>query len=182
MIALSGLEQKGCVHLYVGDGKGKTTAAAGLAARFLGGDLGGVLFCQFLKGRPSGEVESLRRLGAEVRRPKSGGKFYSAMDEGERAALRASHAACLDDAAEAAREGGVGLLVLDEVVDAVNLGVIPEGALLSLLANRHPSVEIVLTGRNPSPAIIDAADYHTEFACRCHPYQKGLAARAGIEY
>lgn len=185
MKGLSGLElesaDRGLVHLYVGGGKGKTTAAAGLAMRYLGGG-GSVLFCQFLKGRSSGELAPLERLGAEVRRADSNTKFFFQLDEAEKAASRAAHGRCLEDAAADAAAGRFGLIVLDEVVDAVNCGAVEQEALLALLEKRAPGVEVVLTGRNPSPAITAAADYHTEFVCRAHPYQKGVASRPGIEY
>jgi cob(I)alamin adenosyltransferase len=182
MITLSQLEQtKGYVHLYTGGGKGKTTAAVGLAARFLGAG-GKVLFCQFLKGRPTGEIASLERLGAEVRRCKTGGKFYSQLNWEERQELGETHTALLASAAEAAASGEYGLLVLDEVVDAMGLEVVTEEGVLALLAGRSPGVEVVLTGHYPAPEIVAAADYYTEFVRRQHPYQKGVAARAGIEF
>lgn len=185
MIGLSNLEQnqsqKGLVHLYVGDGKGKTTAAAGIAVRFLGTG-GAVLFCQFLKGRPTGELALLERMGARLLRAKTGEKFVFQMNGDERAELRNTHRECLAEAARIAAEGSVGLLVLDEVVDAVNCGAVELSQLLDLLKNRHPSVEVVMTGRNPDPAIAAAADYHTDFVCVAHPYKQGVAARRGVEY
>lgn len=185
MTGLSNLEptdeKRGLVHLYVGDGKGKTTAAAGLAMRFLGGG-GTVLFCQFLKARPTGELAPLRTLGAEVRRAKTGERFFFQMDEGERAQVRESHARCLADTARDAAAGRYGLIVLDEVVDAVNCGAVELSALLGLLRDRDPACEVVLTGRNPDPAIVAAVDYHTEFICLAHPYQRGVPSRSGVEY
>lgn len=185
MNGLSQLEPKqgtvGLVHLYVGNGKGKTTAAVGLAARCVGRGRK-VLFCQFLKGRPTGEIEPLERLGVEVRRAKCWHKFFSRMNEAERAELRASHGDCLAGAGEAAASAAYDLVVLDEAVDAVNCGALEPEALLRLLRERSPSVEVVLTGRNPLPALVEAADYHTEFLCRKHPYEKGVASRPGVEY
>lgn len=182
MTGLSGLEQnKGYVHLYVGDGKGKTTAATGLAVRFLGSG-GAVLFCQFLKGRPTGEIAPLEQLGAEVRRAKTSEKFFFQMDDVEKAQVRESHGRLLADAAADAAAGRFGLIVLDEVVDAVNCGAVEEGALLELLCGRNPATEVVLSGRNPGPAIVAAADYYTDFVCRAHPYQKGVPSRPGVEY
>lgn len=184
-MSLSGLEPKpparGLVHLYVGDGKGKTTAAVGLAARFLGRG-GKVLFCQFLKGRPTGELEPLERLGAVVLRAATCGKFVSRMNEEELRALRESHGICLARAAEIAAAGTCGLVVLDEAVDAVNCGAIAQEALMALLERRARGVEIVLTGRDPAPALVEAADYHTEFQRRRHPYDRGIPAREGVEY
>ena len=183
MISLSALEpnQKGLVHLYTGNGKGKTTAAVGLAVRALGSGMR-VLFCQFLKGRDTGELAPLEQLGASVLRAKSGCKFLSQMNKQERAALACGHCDCLQAAAAQIYDGAFDLLVLDEVVDAVNAGLVDENALLTLLRERPGYVEVVLTGRNPSPALCEAADYHTDFVCRRHPYEKGIAARRGIEF
>lgn len=179
---MSDLDQKlGLIHLYVGDGKGKTTSAAGLAVRALGaGET--VLFCQFLKGRATSEIASLEKLGAVIRRAKTSEKFFFQMDDREKAETTAAHGACLAETAKDAVSGAYRLIVLDEAVDAVNCGAVELSALLDLLRNRAPGVEIVLSGRNPAPEIVEAADYFTEFVCRKHPYQKGIAAREGIEY
>ena len=185
MKGLSNLEPKpsgsGLVHLYVGDGKGKTTAAIGLAVRFIGKG-GRVAVFQFLKGRTTGELEPLQTLGARVQRAKCGQKFYSQMTGEEQRELRESHQACLAEAARLAAGGEAGLIVLDEVVDAVNLGVVELSDLLELLRHRDPGVEVVLTGRNPPSQLVDAVDYHTDFVCRKHPYQTGVAARSGVEF
>lgn len=185
MIGLSSLEPKsgvsGLVHLYVGDGKGKTTAAVGLAVRAVGHEEP-VLFCQFLKGRETGEIAQLRALGIEVQRAKTGERFFFQLSPAEQEELRKTHGQCLQEAAQAAAEGRYRLIVLDEVVDAANCGAVEYPALLALLAGRAPGVELVLTGRNPDPQLVEQADYLTEFVCRKHPYQRGIAARAGVEY
>lgn len=174
-------KEKGYVHLYVGDGKGKTTAAVGLAVRALGQGKR-VLFCQFLKGRETGEVGPLRQLGAQVLRAKHGAKFTFQMSPGELEEARALHRLCLSEAAGLIQAGGLDLVVLDEVVDAVNAQLIDLAELASLIQSRPPQTEIVLSGRNPHPDIVSLSDYHTEFVCRAHPYQKGVAAREGVEF
>lgn len=181
MNSLSQIEQ-GYVHLYVGDGKGKTTAAVGLAVRYAGRHPGQVLFCQFLKARATSEIVPLQQLGIEVHRAACSEKFFFQLDDTEKAAVCQSHGECLQEVAKYARNGNFGLIVLDEVVDAVNCGAVAEQALLHLLASRSPQVEVVLTGRNPSPDIVDAADYYTEFVCKKHPYKTGTLARSGIEF
>lgn len=171
----------GLVHLYVGNGKGKTTASAGLSLRVLGkGEK--VLFTQFLKGRATNEIAPLEKLGAVVRRAKCGTKFVFQMNEEEKAQLVKDHTECLAQTAKDAAEGTYRLIVLDEVVDAVNVGAVALDDLLKLLRERAPHVEVVMTGRNPDPAIVDAADYYTEFVCRKHPYEKGVPSRAGVEF
>lgn len=171
----------GLVHLYTGDGKGKTTAAIGLAVRVLGSGRH-VLFCQFLKGRDTCELKPLATLGAGIRRAKCGTKFMHQMTEDERAQLALDHCSCFDAAVEEILSGQVDLAVLDEVVDAVGCGLLGLEQLLRLLQSRPAHVELVLTGRNPPPALQEAADYHTDFVCRKHPYQRGVCARRGIEY
>lgn len=181
MNGLSGLEHKGLVHLYTGSGKGKTTAAAGLAARALGAGKT-VLFCQFLKGGESGEVDSLERLGARILRAKRGLKFTFQMNDAEHEQLTRDHALCFREICGRVLADEADVVVLDEAVDAVNLGLIPEDGLLSLISGRPAGVELVLTGRKPSAAICGAADYHTDFVCVRHPYDHGVPARKGIEY
>ncbi len=172
---------KGLVHLYVGDGKGKTTAAIGLAVRALGAGKK-VLMLQFLKGQQSSELEPLRRLGIEIKRTEDIKKFVFQMDAKELAQATESCKACIDALRAALSEDGYDLVVLDEVVDAVNCNLVDTAELLSLIKNRPTGVEIVMTGRNPSDEIVDAADYLTVMTALKHPYQQGVQSRKGIEY
>lgn len=181
MNSLSGLEPHGLVHLYTGDGKGKTTAAVGLAARAAGAGKK-VLFCQFLKGVESCELSGLRSLGVEVAMAQRTEKFLFRMDEAERVRTKLDHEECFSKLAARTIAGEFGVVVLDEIVDAVNCGLISEASLLNLLEVRPPDVEIVMTGREPGKRLAVVADYHTDFVCKKHPYQKGVSARRGIEY
>ena len=171
----------GLVHLYVGDGKGKTTAALGLALRAVGAGRR-VLLIQFLKGRPSCELGPLGLLGVEIVRTEKVERFVSQMTPQEREDCRASCRNCLDRALEAFDSGQYGLVILDEVVDAVNCGMVPLEALCDGICSRAPSVEVVLTGRRPPERIQQLSDYITQFQCLRHPYQKGIPARYGVEY
>ncbi|MDL2234163.1 cob(I)yrinic acid a,c-diamide adenosyltransferase [Ruminococcaceae bacterium OttesenSCG-928-L11] len=171
----------GLIHLYEGDGKGKTTAAVGLAVRAAGQGLQ-VLVCQLLKGMESGEVSALERLGIPVRRPMAGAKFLFQMSEAERREAAVLHRDCLTQVCRLADSGQVDLLVLDEILDAIGCGLIPEEQLTTWLSHRPAGVEVVLTGRDPSPAIQALADYHTRFQCVLHPYAAHIPARRGIEY
>lgn len=174
-------KENGLIHLYVGDGKGKTTAAVGLSVRMLGQG-GRVLFCQFLKGRPTGELEPLEKMGASIVRADGVSKFVSQMTPEERITCKDAHQNCLADIAARLREEPYNLLVLDEVVDAVNLGILSLDSVLDLLHNRPEGLEAVLTGRNPPKALEDTADYYTLFQCVRHPYQRGITSRPGVEY
>jgi cob(I)alamin adenosyltransferase len=170
------------IHLYHGDGKGKTTAAFGLALRALGrGRTVGIV--QFLKSENSGERFALASLpGATLVALPEQVTFTFRMTEEERgqAAQR-----CQDYCAQAlalARSGKAQLLVLDEVCAAITSGLLPLETVLSLLERLPEETEVVLTGRNPPEELRVRADYETEFVKRKHPYDQGVSAREGIEY
>ena len=167
----------GLVHLYWGEGKGKTTAAMGLALRALGQGAR-VVIVQFLKGADTGEVPLLRQLGAEIYRGKAGQKFVFQMDEAEKAAARAVQNENL--AAALARPAD--LLVLDEACAAWQLDMVDRALLERAVRERPAGQEVVLTGRAPAPWMEELADYSTEMRCCRHPYEKGIAARKGVEF
>lgn len=175
---MSGL---GLVHLYTGEGKGKTTAAVGLAVRAAGRGIP-VVFLQFMKNRPSGEINVLTKLpGVTVLRGKAGEGFTFTMTSEEKAESRRIHGENLRRAIELAEAGECGLLVLDEAASALNCGLLEEELLRGFLHRRPPGVEVVLTGRNPPAWLAERADYITEMRKVRHPYDKGVAARPGIE-
>ena len=167
----------GLLHLYWGDGKGKTTAAMGLALRALGSGKR-VVIVQFLKGGTSGEIPLLASLGAKIYRGKAGQKFVSQMNEAERAATRELQnqnlAAAMADEAD--------LLILDEAGSAWELDMVDHALLQRAVLERPAALECVLTAHAAPEWMLDAADYATEMKCHRHPYQKGIAARRGIEY
>lgn len=171
------MERIGLLHLYYGDGKGKTTAAMGLALRALGSGKK-VVVLQFLKGSKSGEVPLLEQLGAKIYRGKAGQKFVFQMNEEEKAATRQLQNANL--AAAAADEAD--LLILDEAGSAWELDMVDKALLQKAVLARPAGQECVLTAHAAPQWMLDAADYVTEMKCRRHPYQKGIAARQGIEY
>ncbi|MGN0707910.1 MAG: cob(I)yrinic acid a,c-diamide adenosyltransferase [Faecalibacterium sp.] len=169
--------KQGLVHLYWGDGKGKTTAAVGLALRALGCGRR-VTVVQFLKGGPSGEIPLLEQLGAKVYRGKAGQKFVFQMNEAEKAAARAVQDANL--AAALAQQAD--LLILDEAGSAWELDMVDKALLQRAVLERPAAQECVLTAHAAPPWMMEAADYCTEMRCVRHPYHKGIAARRGIEY
>lgn len=168
---------KGLVHLYWGEGKGKTTAAVGLALRMLGSG-GTVTVVQFLKDGQSSELKPLRRLGARVYSGQPGTKFFSQMTPEEREEVRARH----NDLLRQALESPCDLLVLDEACAAFRLGMVEENLLRRAVLERPAGREVVLTGRDPAPWMQEATDYSTEMCCHKHPYRQGIAARKGVEY
>ncbi len=170
----------GLLHLYLGNGKGKTTAAAGLCCRVLGSG-GRVLLAQFLKSGQSSEVASLSTLGAKTMHTNQSGKFTWQMTEEEAKLCRQSCEEQLLYCTQAAAQGHFDLIVLDEVLDAAQKGFVPMESLCAL-AQQHPGVELVFTGRQAAGEVKALADYISVISAEKHPYQKGVAARRGIEY
>lgn len=175
------MKNSGLVHLYCGDGKGKTTAAVGLAVRHSGRG-GKVVFAQFLKDGTSGECRVLAKLGVTVLAANPVGKFSFRMTEEEKAETAAALGRTFDAATDFAVRERATLLVLDEVCAAVNCGFLPEKTLTEFLESRPDSLEVVLTGRDPSENLQVHADYITEMKKRRHPFDEGVAAREGIEF
>ena len=169
----------GLIHLYCGDGKGKTTAAVGLAVRAAGAGKQ-VIFTQFFKDGSSSEVESLKLLGIRTIHAQTVKGFYRAMNEQQRQQARQDYTALFRQVTDAAKDAG--LLILDEIVSACNRGVVPETLVTDFLRSKPAELEVVLTGRNPSPALMELADYITEMRKLRHPYDRGVAARRGIEF
>lgn len=171
--------EQGLVEIYYGDGKGKTTAAAGLCARAAGQGLRAGFF-QFLKGRASGEQAALAALGVRVSAPRQSEKFVFQMSAKERAETARIQDANLAAAALAAP--GLDLLVLDEALTALGLGVLDRGALLRLTREKPAGLELVITGHQPDAELFELADYITRLTAERHPYERGIGARRGIEY
>jgi len=168
---------KGLIHLYWGEGKGKTTAAMGLALRALGRGYR-VTVVQFLKDGASGELESLRRLGAAVYSGKSCDKFFARMTREERQETAQQETDHLRKALEIPCD----LLILDEACAAWRLDMVDRELLKRAVLERPEGREVVLTGREPAPWMLEAAHYSTEMKCHRHPYQEGISAREGVEF
>ena len=164
------------LHLYWGDGKGKTTAAMGLALRALGHGQR-VVIVQFLKDGTSGEIAPLRAAGAAVYACPNA-KFTWLMDEADKAAAREASARALGQALAEPFD----LLVLDEACAALKSGILDEALLRRAVAFAKNGREVVLTGRDPAPWLQEAADYSTEMRAHKHPYADGVAAQEGVEY
>lgn len=171
---------RGLVHIYTGDGKGKTTAALGLVLRALGHGLA-VHIIHFMKGDTRyGEQATLAQLtGVSVERfglPTLCDPKHPTPEERQQA-----HRA-LEAAQQAIMGGGYNVVVLDEINVALAFGLIPLEPVLALVCNKPPRVELILTGRKAPPELIAAADLVTEMREVKHPFQKGVLARPGIDY
>lgn len=171
----------GLIHIYTGDGKGKTTAALGLILRASGRGLN-IVLGQFLKGRETGELRTLPLLpGVKVFRGKPLTKFSFQMNEQEKAEVLQSHNDFLKELAAYCHHNPTDLLVLDEVIGACGTHLLDEEILLDFLKHKPANLEVVLTGRNPSEKLLEMADYVSEICKRKHPFDKGIPAREGIE-
>jgi cob(I)alamin adenosyltransferase len=174
--------EKGYVQVYTGEGKGKTTAAIGLCLRALGSGLS-VYLGQFIKGKPSAEVVALsdaaRAGGWKLESRQYGlGRFIAGVPPREDVEAAGKG---LGEARSALDSGLFDLVVLDELCVAVARGLIGEGEALELIAGKPRSVELVMTGRYATQAMIDAADLVTEMREVKHYYRSGVKARMGIE-
>jgi cob(I)alamin adenosyltransferase len=172
-------EDLGLIHVYTGNGKGKTTAALGLALRAMGNDLN-VVMVQFMKSdQHYGEYRISRSL-----------PHFTLLPMGRDCLVNEKKIAQADiDAAEAAlakceellRSGKYDMLIMDEINVSMHFGLVKVADVVGLLRSRPPRVEVVLTGRYAPPEIVEIADLVTEMRCLKHPYEKGVQARAGIE-
>jgi cob(I)alamin adenosyltransferase len=174
--------QQGMIHIYHGDGKGKTTAAVGLAVRFAGSG-GSVLVVQFLKNGTSGELNALRQMsGVEVLSCTKNLGFVSRMNEQQKTEAKKIWQQYFVRIKESVQTGNYQLLILDEILDAVNCEMVSLSELVEFLKQRPKNLEVVLTGRNPSKKLLEMADYITEMKNEKHPYAQGIKARKGVEY
>jgi cob(I)alamin adenosyltransferase len=169
---------KGYIHVYTGDGKGKTTAALGLALRAAGAGLK-VFIAQFMKRGDYSEIKALERFGEEVTVEQYGlGRFVRGNpDPADIDAARKG----LERVREIFTAGCHGLVILDEANVAAACGLFSPVDLLDLINARPEGVEVVLTGRNAAPEILTRADLVTEMKMVKHYFQQGVGARTGIE-
>lgn len=175
--------ETGLVHFYIGDGKGKSTAAAGMALRMIGNGFR-VLYTQFLKSSESAEVRMLRGFPDHL-------DFYSFnsqkkavwnMNEEEKETLRSESLDGLQKITELLKRKNYQLVVLDELLNALRNGTIRASELEEFLIGREKPTEYILTGRIRDDALFQHADYITEMKKISHPYDRGIRAREGVEY
>jgi cob(I)alamin adenosyltransferase len=170
--------KRGLTQVYTGDGKGKTTAALGLALRASGAGLK-VVFIQFVKGDADcGEHRFVSAYAPfELFQPNTGNCLRQSDAE-----LKPVAEETYALAAAKLASGIYDVVILDEVLIAVGRGLLTTEAVLELIRQRPPRVELVLTGRGAPPEIITAADLVTEMRAVKHPYDQGITARRGIEF
>ena len=177
------MSKTGLIHIYYGTGKGKSTAALGLALRAAGSGKN-VVVAQFLKSWTCGEHNSLPHLPniTLLRGKAANGKFVYVMSDEEKLETKASQEECLISAIELAENGACDVLIQDEAIDAHEMGVLDLDILEKIIYNKPDMLELIITGHNPNEKLLAQADYITEMKNHKHPYDKGISARKGIEY
>ena len=169
--------EKGYVQVYTGKGKGKTTAAIGLAVRAVGADLK-VFILQFIKMGEYSEIKSLRRFSENITIEQFGrGRFDGEPERGDIVPAQAG----LERVKEVISSGEYDVVILEEANVAVKKGLFPEQNLLDIIDLRPPAVELVITGRGATEKVIDKADLVTEMTPVKHYFKEGVKARVGIE-
>ncbi|MDO4695135.1 diphthine--ammonia ligase [Porphyromonas sp.] len=173
--------ETGLVHIYTGTGKGKTTSAVGLATRALGSGLR-VLYCSFHK-RPekyqNSEIDSLRRLGAEVFHFAKGHPGLDRRIDPEVQMIELEEA--LPFLSEKLKVTQPHLLIMDEILISVRDGFLPEQTLIEFVKSKPKDTELVMTGRGATPGLMEIADYVSEINKVKHPFDRGIRSRKGIE-
>ena len=169
--------QLGKIHIYTGNGKGKTTAALGLALRAIGAGYK-VYIIQFLKGQDYSELKSLKPI-KEITVKRFGQKTFI-HKIGTNPDKIAAHQA-LNWSNKVLKSHKFEVVILDEVFLAVFFKLVSVDQLIKLIKNKPKNVELVLTGRKAPKEVIKLADYVTEMKEIRHPYQQGVMARKGIE-
>ena len=169
------------LHIYCGDGKGKTTAAIGLAVRGKGAGMK-VRFVQLMKGAHTSELSVLETiLGPEIRRCDRDYGFCKGMSEQDKSDITRCHNELLKFAFSG-DDNKPEMIVLDEFCAAYSHGLMDKALAGRLILENKDNTEIILTGRDPAKIFTDAADYISEIRCVRHPYERGVSARKGVEF
>ncbi len=170
------------IQIYHGDGKGKTTAAVGLAVRASGSGFK-VVYTSFLKDFTSGEISILKQLpNLKVFDKYKVEKFIFTMSEDEKNFTKIQMQALFNEVKSKVINENFKMVILDEILDVLGLGWLDEDELIEFLTSLDENVEILLTGRNPSNRLCEVSDYVTHMKCEKHPFECGKSARKGIEF
>ena len=176
------MSDMGLLHVYTGEGKGKTTAAVGLSVRAAGCGKR-IVFAQFMKGAATGELAGMQRSpGIEIIRCEEAFPFYNQMNEEEKKRQSNCHNTILEQVLARVEKGACDMVILDEVTYPCRWVLLDEALLRQLLDTARGQAEVVCTGRDAPQWLLDRADYITEMKSVRHPYDKGVRAREGIEY
>ncbi len=176
------MKRKGLTIVYTGNGKGKTTAALGLALRAIGYRMK-VLMIQFIKGEwKPGELRGARRLAPELEIRPMGIGFVTYRPkrsfEEHKAAAEKAWAASRDEIFS----GRYDIVILDEILNALRFGLLPVEEVVAVIREKPESLHLVLTGRGAPKEILDLADLVTEMVAVKHPYEQGIQAQKGVDF
>lgn len=177
--------QLGKIHVYTGNGKGKSTAAIGQGIRAVGAGWR-VIMLSFLKNPGYSEQKALQRLAPDFQlliansQPRP---FFWELSDAEKAEIAADYQQTWNRLPQLIESQNCDVLILDEIMAVVKYGIIPVESLLAFMTScRRHEIELILTGRDAPPAIIENADLVTEMTFVNHPMYAGTAPRLGIEY
>ncbi len=179
------------IHMYAGDGKGKTSAAVGMAIRMAGAGKE-VLFTQFMKGNESSEIRILESIpGIRVLKIEHDYGFYRYMSDEDKLEITEKHNQILEEILRTIRHfsgidpegnGPELMIVLDEITYPCRCNLLDEELLKQILDETPDTVELVMTGRNPKEYMVKHSDYWSDLELRKHPYEKNVVARYGVEF
>ncbi|SFA92813.1 cob(I)alamin adenosyltransferase [Acetitomaculum ruminis DSM 5522] len=174
-------EKKGLIHIYTGDGKGKTTACVGLTVRCAGSGRK-VVFSQFLKDNKSSELNILRNIDNIyiVTCDKSFGFIFN-MSEEKKAEAKKAYSQHLLNVINKVKEVDADMVVFDEMIASYNYEMIDREVLLDFLKNKPEKLEVVMSGREPAEELVNLANYVSEIKKVKHPFDEGIPSRPGIE-
>lgn len=173
---------KGLLHLYYGEGKGKTSALCGQLVRARGAGMSCALF-RFLKQQQSAECDALRQMGIDVLGAEEGkGLFSWQMDDKQKEGWKLEQISLFRAAAKAIADGKYDVVGLDEALYLLELSIVSAEEFLAAISKRAESVELILTGHAADETLLSMADYATRMEKVCHPFDRGIKARRGIEY
>jgi cob(I)alamin adenosyltransferase len=174
---------KGLIQVYTGDGKGKTTAAIGQGIRACGRG-NRVYMVQFLKSHYTGELASIKRLEPDFKvfRFERERDFIWNLNAEQMLELKEDIKKAFEFVQSVMKTQECDLIILDEIMAVMRNGLLKVKDVVELLKSKPPAMEVILTGRNVPEEIQELADYISEIVSRKHPFEKGIAAREGIEY
>ncbi len=174
------VEGKGRVHLYTGDGKGKTTAALGLALRAAGAGMRTIII-QFMKGQHYSELDAAKMLQGLLIIEQYGNDDFYVQGSGSAEKHRLLAAGAVERAYRAIIDPACDILVLDEIITALSFGLVDSTVVIDLIKSKPDNKELVLTGRGAPESLYEYCDLVTEMKEIKHYYANGVSARRGIE-
>lgn len=174
---------KGYIQIYTGDGKGKTTAAVGLATRAAGNEYM-VTMVQFLKGGATGELHSAKRLDPyfNIYRFEKPRGFFWTLNEEQKAELKEEIQEAYNFCLKQLEDKTCDILIMDEVMGALSNKLLTEEQILHIMDKKPEDIELVMTGRNVPERIVEKANLVTEMKDIKHYFNEGVPARKGIEF